>query len=51
MHPGSQVRPVVHVMDVVRAMMQVMQGDENILNGEIFNVGSNDQNYKIYEIG
>ena len=50
MRPGSQVRPVVHVADVAKAIMTIIEADEDKVNGEIFNVGSNDQNYQIYQL-
>lgn len=48
MRPGTQVRPIIHVLDVVKAIISVMESDEDNVNGEIFNVGSNEQNYQIY---
>ena len=50
MRPGTQVRPVVHVMDVAKAIITVMEADVEEVNGEIFNVGSNDQNYQIHTL-
>jgi len=50
MHPGTQIRPVVHVADVVKAIMNVIEADESKVNGEVFNVGSNSQNYRIYDL-
>jgi len=48
MRPGTQVRPVVHVADVTKAIITVMEADVEEVNGEVFNVGSNDQNYQIH---
>ncbi|MEM4603676.1 MAG: NAD(P)-dependent oxidoreductase [Candidatus Nezhaarchaeales archaeon] len=50
MCPGSQIRPVVHVADVAKAIINVIEADESRVNGEIFNVGSNNQNYRIYDL-
>lgn len=50
MHPGTQIRPVVHVADVAKAIMNVIEADESDVNGEIFNVGSKEQNYRIYDL-
>ena len=50
MYPGTQIRPVVHVADVAKAIMNVIEADESKVNGEVFNVGSNDQNYQIYDL-
>ncbi|KWT85302.1 NAD-dependent epimerase/dehydratase family protein [Candidatus Magnetominusculus xianensis] len=48
---GQQWRPLVHVKDVVDAFLLVMQTQNlSIINGQAFNVGSNDQNYQIWQI-
>lgn len=36
---GEQWRPIVHVLDVARAFMNVVQADASKVQGEIFNVG------------
>jgi nucleoside-diphosphate-sugar epimerase len=50
MRPGTQVRPVVHVVDVARAIVAVMEAEEEKVRGEVFNVGSNEQNYQVLEL-
>jgi nucleoside-diphosphate-sugar epimerase len=50
MRPGTQVRPVVHVADVARAIITIMEAEEDEVRGETFNVGSNDQNYQIRDL-
>lgn len=47
---GQQWRPLVHVRDVARAFMTVIEAPVEKVGGEAFNVGSNDQNYQIYGI-
>lgn len=47
---GKQWRPVVHVRDVVKAFMLVMETDKKKVNGEIFNVGSEEQNHQVIQI-
>lgn len=47
MRPGTQVRPVVHVKDVVRAIKTVLEAEKEKISGETFNVGSDEQNYQI----
>jgi nucleoside-diphosphate-sugar epimerase len=44
---GKQWRPIVHVKDVARAFMTVIEADKTKVNGQIFNVGSNEQNYQV----
>jgi len=43
-------RPVVHISDVVEAVIRVLEASKDVVDGEIFNVGSNDQNYKIIDL-
>lgn len=50
MRPGTQVRPVVHVRDIAKALIFAIECEPEIINGQIFNVGSNDQNYSVYEL-
>lgn len=47
---GKQWRPLVHVRDIARAHLAVMEAPLDLVHGEAFNVGSNDQNYQIYGI-
>jgi len=46
MGDGSQWRPFVHVKDVAAAFIMCIEKPD-AASGEIFNVGSNDQNYSI----
>ncbi len=47
---GEQRRPIVHVRDAARALIKVIESDESKVKGEVFNIGSNDQNFKVYEV-
>jgi nucleoside-diphosphate-sugar epimerase len=47
---GTQYRPFVHIMDVCKAIHLAMEADEEKVNGEVFNVGSNEQNVQIFEL-
>jgi nucleoside-diphosphate-sugar epimerase len=47
---GRQWRPVVHVKDVARAFMLMMDAPAEKIAGQAFNVGSNDQNYQIFRL-
>jgi len=44
---GSQWRPMVHVRDTCRAFIQVLESPPDQVSGEVFNVGSDDQNTQI----
>ena len=48
---GEQWRPFVHIYDISRAIKMILEADNNIVNGEIFNVGATKENYRMREIG
>jgi nucleoside-diphosphate-sugar epimerase len=47
---GSPWRPLVHVDDISSAILCSLQAPEDRVRGEIFNVGSNGENYRVREI-
>jgi nucleoside-diphosphate-sugar epimerase len=47
---GEQWRPIVHVQDAARALVTCLEASEEGARAEIFNIGSNDQNYRIREL-
>ena len=47
MKDGTQWRPFIHIKDAVEAYKSVMSQPEDVINGQIFNVGFDDQNYQI----
>jgi len=48
---GDQYRPNLHVRDAARAYAECLEAPIEDVGGEVFNVGSNEQNYQISEIG
>ncbi len=44
---GTQWRPFVHVRDTCRAIGMLLEAPGDLVNGEVFNVGSDDQNVQI----
>jgi nucleoside-diphosphate-sugar epimerase len=48
---GEQWRPNVHVQDAARGLICLLEGPAEKVNGEIFNVGANEQNYRIADLG
>jgi len=48
---GDQWRPFVHVYDAARALFMVLDAPGELVGGEIYNVGSDELNYQIREIG
>ena len=48
---GQQWRPLVHINDVIKAFLSVAEEkDVSKINGQIFNVGSNEQNYQVFQV-
>ena len=47
---GKQWRPLVHVSDASLAFITVMEAPLDRVAGQTFNVGSNEQNYQVYQI-
>jgi nucleoside-diphosphate-sugar epimerase len=47
---ADQTRPFVHVEDVAAAIMLTLQAPLDLVAGEVFNVGSNAQNYTLGDI-
>jgi len=48
---GDQWRPFVHCYDVARAFKIAVEADKELTDNQIFNVGSDDMNFTIDEIG
>lgn len=47
---GEQWRPFVHVRDVVKAFITVLEAPLEKVSNEVFNVGSSDLNYQIKQL-
>lgn len=47
MRDGTQWRPMVHVKDTARAQLFMLTADASKVNGQIFNVGSEENNYQL----
>jgi nucleoside-diphosphate-sugar epimerase len=47
---GSPWRPLVHGYDIARAICEVIKAPLESIHAQVFNVGSNDQNYRIKDI-
>ncbi len=47
MRDGSQWRPMVHVRDTAQAQIFMLSADPKRINGQIFNVGSETNNYQL----
>jgi len=47
---GTPWRPIVHIEDISRAFIAALAAPKDVVHGQAFNVGRNDQNYRISEI-
>ena len=50
-HDGDQWRPFVHVEDAARSVQRVLQSPLELGADQIYNVGSNEQNLTILDVG
>lgn len=51
MGEGMQWRPLIHIDDAVKAFyLLAMEKDINKIQSQIFNIGSNTQNYQVYQV-
>ncbi|MEJ2126801.1 MAG: SDR family oxidoreductase [Candidatus Bathyarchaeota archaeon] len=50
MRDGKQWRPFVNIKDTSRAFIKVLETEPELVNGQIFNVGSNEQNIQIFDL-
>jgi len=48
---GKQYRPFVHCQDAARAFVLALESDVKYVGHEAFNVGTNEQNYRLIELG
>jgi nucleoside-diphosphate-sugar epimerase len=47
---GTPWRPIVHVEDISRAFLAVLEAPAEAVHNEVFNVGRTDENYQIREL-
>lgn len=50
MKDGTQWRPMVHVQDTTDVMCLLLEEEPSKINGQLFNVGSNSNNYQLGEL-
>lgn len=48
---GTQWRPMIHIRDTSKAFLMALSADKKLIAGQRFNVGSNEQNYQILQLG
>lgn len=47
---GTPWRPLVHVQDIARAFLAVLEAPRELIHDEAFNVGASSENYRIREL-
>jgi nucleoside-diphosphate-sugar epimerase len=47
---GTPWRPIVHIADISRAFIAAMHAPIDVVHNEAFNVGRNEDNYRIHEL-
>jgi len=47
---GMAWRPIVHIRDISRAFIAVLEASGELVHNEVFNVGRTEENYRIHEI-
>lgn len=47
---GTAWRPIVHVEDISRAFIAVLNAPQELIHNQAFNVGRNEDNYRIFEL-
>jgi len=50
MRDGQQWRPFVHVKDTCNAFIKTIESEPELVNGQVFNVSSNEQNVQIFDL-
>jgi nucleoside-diphosphate-sugar epimerase len=48
---GDQWRPFLHVSDAAHAVLMALEAPRNLVSNQVFNVGSNEQNFTIRQVG
>jgi nucleoside-diphosphate-sugar epimerase len=51
MSDGTPWRPLIHVEDISKATLAVLEAPEDVIRGEAFNVGRDAENYQVRELG
>jgi nucleoside-diphosphate-sugar epimerase len=47
---GTPWRPIVHIRDIMAAAIAVLEAPREAVHNQIFNVGRNDENYRVREL-
>ena len=47
---GTPWRPIVHIRDIIAAVVSVLDSPRELVHNQVFNVGRTDENYRISEL-
>lgn len=47
---GTPWRPLVHIEDIARAFVAVLEAPRETVHGQAFNVGANEENYRVRDV-
>jgi len=47
---GTPWRPIVHIRDIIGAVIAVLEAPREVVHNQTFNVGRNDENYRVREL-
>ncbi len=47
---GSSWRPLVHIEDISRAFLAIVEAERAVVHDEAFNIGATDENYRIRDV-
>jgi len=47
---GTPWRPIVHIRDIIEAILQVLEAPRAVIHNETFNVGQTEENYRISQL-
>ena len=47
---GTPWRPIAHIRDIIGAAIAVLDAPREVIHNQVFNVGRNDENYRIREL-
>src|ERR671934_105616 len=50
MSDGTPWRPLIHIEDIARATLAVLEAPRETVHGEAFNVGRNEENYQVRDL-
>lgn len=50
MRDGTQFRPFVHIKDISEAIIKVLESDDDLVSGKVFNIGADELNVQLKDL-